>query len=78
MNGYDESLTCLLNKNLNLFIIKIFFEICQYNQIKKETKIILEKFMKSNPQPLTNTIKSKNEINGLISFFNKEIIFKQK
>ena len=45
---------------------------------KKETKIILEKFMKSNPQPLTNTIKRKNEINGLISFFNKEIIFKQK
>ena len=29
---------------------------------KKETKIILEKFMKSNSQPLTNTIKSKNEI----------------
>jgi len=30
--------------------------------VKKKPKIILEKFIKSNPQPLTNRNKSKNEI----------------
>jgi len=63
MNGYDELLTFLLNKNPELIYNKnIFGNMPIHLAKKKETKIILEKFMKSNPQPLTNRNKSKNEL----------------
>ena len=63
MYGYDELLTFLLNKNSELIYHKnIFGNMPIQLAKKKETKIILEKFMKNNPPPLTNRNKSKNEI----------------
>ena len=68
MYGHDELLTFLLNKNPELIYNKnIFGNTPIQSAKKKETKIILEKFMKSNPQPLTNRNKSKNEIKNNIS-----------
>ena len=71
MNEYEELLTFLLNKNPE-FIYKKNYFLNHANTIgRKKPKIILEKFMKSNPQPLTNRNKSKNEIKNNINDNNK-------
>ena len=68
IHGYDELLTFLLNKNPNLVYGKdIFGSMPIQLAKKKETKLILEKFMKNNPPPLSKRGKSKNEIKNNIN-----------
>ena len=63
MYGHNELLTYLLNKNSGLIYNKnLFGNIPLHLAKKKETKIILEKYMRMNP-PLTQRKKSKKGIN---------------
>ena len=64
MYGYNELLTFLLNKNSGLIYNKnIFGNMPIHLAKKKETKNIIEKYMRNNP-PLTQRKKSKKGMNN--------------
>ena len=74
MNGYDELLTFLLNKSSDLIFNKnIFGNTPLQLAKKKETKIIIEKYMKNN-QRMSQRNKSKNAINNLNINSKNELI----
>ena len=71
--GYNELLTYLLNKNSSLVYSKNLFGSTPLNLAKKkETKSIIEKFMKINP-PLTSRKKSKKAMSHNNNVFNNHI-----
>ena len=74
MYGYDELLTFLLNKSSDLIFNKnIFGNTPLQLAKKKETKIIIEKYMKNN-QRMSQRNKSKNAINNLNINSKNELI----